>query len=246
MKDYLSQDKHISQRISIFPLLSRSWDSLEMLGKLGREDITLPQSQVDQKKDFFLHAAYTEFDADNFCKHLNTLAITFSDEFKLFERVWRKDELNHYIGFRYLYSILYGSTVEEVGKIIETRKYDFSRIEPFFRDEFTICLLIAFDEILTAKGYGSEQNLYASLGSQTFSEWFKLVTMDEAYHFRNIMEVIRLKHSDRINEIPTLIERFIEWDVMRNDYSSTFVLDHDYYSLEFIKHGASIIRSYFI
>lgn len=222
------------------------WDSMDFLSGITRSDIILPQEYLDEKQGFFFHATYTEHDAENLCKHIDALPLDFSPEFRAFEKVWRRDEWNHYVGFRQLYSIMYGEPVESVAKQIEERPYDFSPIGEYFKDEFTICLLIAFDEILTTKGYATEHALYASLGPSGVSEWFKQVTRDEAYHFKNAMEVIRVKHSHRRSEISEVVNALITLDTQSNDYKGTFVLDHELYSKKFIVEGASILMNYFL
>lgn len=237
--------RDIDAKTSRFVPKSVQWSSKVMLKGLQRKDIIVNQSYLSRKKDFFLHAAYTEYDAENLCKYLDTLEMEFSPEFKVFEKVWRRDEWNHYVGFRYIYSIMFNQREEDVARLIEERPSNFSGINQFLNDEFSICLLIAFDEILTTKGYAGEKKLYHSLGHPAFARWFKYVTKDEAYHFTNAMEVIRLNHYNRIPEIPKMLDSFIEWDMQRNEYGSTFVLDHDLYSPEFIQEGANVIKKYF-
>lgn len=237
--------KDIDTESARFIPKSTQWSSKVMLKGLQRKDIVVNQGYLLKKKDFFLHAAYTEYDAENLCKYLDTLSIKFSPEFLAFEKVWRRDEWNHYVGFRYIYSIMFNQREDDVARLIEERPCNFSGIEKFLEDEFSICLLIAFDEILTTKGYASEKKLYSSLGHPAFSRWFRAVTKDEAYHFSNVMEVIRLNHSDRISEIPLLLDSFIRWDMQKNEYGSTFVLDHDLYTPEFIEEGANTIKKYF-
>lgn len=224
---------------------SQDWNSMDFLDGLKRKDILCSDSFLIEKRDFFFHATFTEFDAENLCRHLDTLGYDFSPEFKTFEKSWRKDEWNHYIGFRYIYSIMFDQEIANVAKLIESRPSDFSRLENYFKDEFFITLLIAFDEILTTKSYASEFDLYSSFGHSAFLNWIKEVTRDEAYHFHNAMEVIRIRHFNRIDEIPDLLESFVKWDLQKNEYTGTFVLDHDFYSPEFLKHGASIIKNYF-
>lgn len=241
--EFCGKDLHVPH--SDFIPKSKNWDSITILGGLTRKDIVLPQSYLEEKRNFFFHAAYTEFDAENFCRHLDTLNNNFSPEFMAFEKLWRKDEQNHYIGFRYIYSIMFDQSIEDVARSIEDRPYDFSRLAAFFKDEFIICVLIAFDEILTTKGYIGEQKLYQSFGNLAFLKWFKTVTRDEVYHFKNIMEVIRIRHFNRIDEIPKILESFINWDIQENEYTGTFVLDHDLYSRDLLQHGASMIKTYF-
>lgn len=224
---------------------SISWDSSTFLIGLNRSDILLTEKFIQEKEEFFLHAAYTEFDAENLCRHLEKMNYDFSPEFLAFEKVWRRDEWNHYLGFRFLYSIMYNQTQEDIAEIIEKRPSDFTSLSAFFKDEFFICLLIAFDEILTTKSYTSEYGLYKSFGHPSFLKWIKAVTRDESYHFYNAMEVIRIRHRRRIHEIPTIIDSFVSYDLNRNGYQGTFVLDHDWYSKEFLEYGANKIKSYF-
>ncbi len=228
-----------------FVVKSIQWDSMHLLEACSRTDIVLAQDVLEAKRGFFFHAAYTEYDAENLCRHIDTLDIRFTPEFKAFEKTWRRDELNHYIGFRYIYSLMFNQSVSEVAELIETRPFDFSQIQKFFKDEFVICLLIAYDEILTTRGYASEFGLYKSLGSSVFLDWFKRVTRDEAFHFHNIMQVIKARHSNRIDEIPFTLKTFIEKDLQRDDYRATFVLDHDLYNVEFLQKGAAVIERYF-
>ena len=198
-KDYCGQSLVVPP--TDFDPKSRDWNSIDYLKDLRRSDINLSDEFLDKKRDFFLHAAYTEFDAENLCRFLETLDFEFSPEFKVFEKKWRRDEWNHYIGFRYIYSIIFNESETAIARIIESRPYDFSGIQNFFKDEFSICLLIAYDEILTTKSYASEHQLYKSFGNPQFYSWIKEVTRDESYHFNNVMEVIGLNHSDRIEEI---------------------------------------------
>ena len=118
-------------------------------------------------------------------------------------------------------------------------------IKGFLEVEFIIYLILAFDEILTTKSYGSEIGLYTSFGCSSISEWFRNVTRDEAYHFKNAMEVIRKNHSEGICEIPRVIDSFIYWDLERNGYDRTFVLGHDFYSKEFHQEGGFLMKNYF-
>ena len=73
----------------------KEWFADTYLGGLTREDIALTDDFFSDKKEFFLHAAFTEYDAENFCRHLETLDLEFSPEFLAFEKVWREVNPKH-------------------------------------------------------------------------------------------------------------------------------------------------------
>jgi len=230
--------------VSEFKPRSNDWNSMDFLKGLSRKDIELSDEFLNENKDSFLFATYTEFDAKNLSRHLDSLDINFTPEFMAFKKFWKRDEENHYTGFRYIYSIMFNEEEEKVANVIESRPYNFGNLKDFLHDEFTICLLIAYDEILTTKAYSSERKLYSSLGNAAFYDWMRKVTIDEAFHFHNIMEVIRLRHSHRILEIPRIVTSLVNLDLERNNYEGTFVMDHESYFFDFLKSGVSVIERY--
>ena len=228
-----------------FRLRHRRWDSRECLKGLTKDDISLPDERITEREGFFWNAMVTEYDARNFDRHLAENACKFSPEFLAFRRAWIRDEWNHYIGFRSIYSMLYDRAEDEIAKQVEIETGDFLSIKEFSDDEFKICLLLAYDEIATAKSYFSEFPLYRDLGDSLFLSWFKKVTVDELYHFRNCMEIIRCRHSSRIPEISATIDLFINYDMRRNHYERTFVFDHYWYSPTFLEHCRELVMAYF-
>lgn len=221
------------------------WNSAALIGHLDRSKIVLPDSVLASHNDTLWDAMCAEYDAENFCNYLKTEGFNLSPEFKAFEYVWRRDEHNHYLGFRHIYSILYGGTGEELVSKIRLRVVDFAPIREMLEDEFMLCLLLAYDEIATTKSYALDYGFYKSLGHGNFLKWIKLVTRDEAYHFNNCMELIGRNHYHRASEIPGLVDKFIEWDLNRNEYQGTFVLDHMTYGEDFLVSCGTIMKQYF-
>src|SRR5207248_4393100 len=111
---------------------------------------------ITERKGFFWNAMLTEYDARNFSRHLEINSGKLSPEFLAFKRAWSRDEWNHYIGFRSIYSMLYNRAENELAEQIEIETGDFHLIREFSDDEFKICLLLAYDEIATSKSYFSE------------------------------------------------------------------------------------------
>ncbi len=224
---------------------SQPWNSESLIGHIQQNSIKLPTEIILQNQKTFWDNLCSEYDAENFCLFLEENHISLSPEFKAFEFVWRRDEYNHYIGFKRIYSILYGLPFEAIDTELKCRPVDFSPIKVMLGDEFKICLLLAYDEIATTKSYAADYDFYASFGPKELLKWIKLVTRDEAYHFHNCMELIGNRFHHRIAEIPNLVDQFVTWDLARNEYVGTFVLDHENYSADFLQSCASIMKKYF-
>lgn len=223
------------------------WSTHELIGQFRRNDILLDNETIAEVKDGLWNDLCSEYDADNFCNYLKESGIRLSADFKSFEYVWRRDELNHYLGFRHIYSLLYDTPENDIIREVESRPVNFDPIRPMLEDEFKICLLIAYDEIATTKNYSSEYEFYDSFGPRNFLRWIKNVTRDEAYHFNNCMELIGKNFKNRIGEIPELVDKFIDWDLNGGEYKGTFVLDHDgpYFTSEVLNSCGTIMKNYF-
>lgn len=226
---------------------SLPWHTDELIGQVRRNEIQLDHSIIDEVQHGLWNDLCSEYDAENFCNYLKTSGIPLSEDFKAFEYVWRRDEFNHYLGFRKIYSLLYDIPEEQLKNEVENRPVNFDPLQSMLEDEFKICLLIAYDEIATTKNYASEYEFYASFGPGSFLRWIKNVTRDEAYHFNNCMELIGKNFRNRIDEIPPLVDSFINWDLNGEEYQGTFILDHDgpYFTREVLKACGDTIKNYF-
>lgn len=169
---------------------SISWSSADLIGQFQKNDIVLDSKTIAEMKEGLWNDLCSEYDAENFCNYLKGSGVKLSNDFKSFEYVWRRDEFNHYLGFKQIYSLLYDVTEDDIVKEMKRRPVNFEPIKPMLQDEFKICLLIAYDEIATTKNYASEYEFYTSFGPANFLRWVKNVTRDEAYHFNNCMELI--------------------------------------------------------
>lgn len=214
---------------NLFKPKSLKWDSLVMLSGITRSNLTINEQEISVLEELFWNDICSEYDADNLSKFLNNSDLNFSPEFKVFEKVWRRDERNHYVGFRQIYSLLYNEPVEQIERRLADREKDFSSINEFLQDEFMICMVLAYDEIATTRAYRMDFELYKSFGQQSIADWIKYVAHDEALHFSNILEVIKRCHSERLAEVPVVIDQLVEYDLADNDYKATFVLDHKGY-----------------
>lgn len=219
----------MSTSVSIFPR-SRPWQSLDLIGGLTRSDILLPDEELKKHVALLEFDMNTEYDSENFCVYLEHRAkkgMTFTPEFADFEKTWRRDELNHYLGYRRLLAMCGPDDEVALHRRVTGRPVNFAPIEDFLRDEFSICLVLAYDEITTANSCRMDFSMFSSFGNPIFLEWIRRVARDEAYHFLNIVDVIKRRHAHRIPEARPFLKKLLNSEGEGKAYGSTFVMDHD-------------------
>src|SRR5437868_11375992 len=117
-----------SYPISQFVPKSRPWISDNLIGHIGKRNIKLPAETIKQVQQTFWDNLCSEYDAENFCLFLERHSVDLSPEFKAFEFVWRRDEYNHTLGFKHIYSILYDIPFKAIDVQLKQRSIDFSPI----------------------------------------------------------------------------------------------------------------------
>lgn len=197
-----------------------------MLGRLTLRDIEISREQLEELEPSFWNFLCSEDDSRHFYRRAHDGRGRYSDALFSFLEVWREDEANHAVGFKMIYQALYGQSSEAVDARLAARRADFSRIEEILGDEFTMCLVLAYDELATTHAYHRDFAFYDSLGPDELKTWIRLVTSDEALHLANLVRLIGQQHRHRIPEARRALERIVEVDLRGGDYGATFVLDH--------------------
>jgi len=180
-------------------------------------------------KEVILHDMHSEKDSESFSKAIHELNIGLSEDFLAFEQLWLKDELNHYTGFRSLLGLICAEPRNEVEE--QARLLSFDALMPLLQDEFHLCLLLAYDEIITTTLYISEYSSYDEAADPFISQWIRYVARDEAYHFGNLLKIMLTHYSHKFHEMPTLVEQLIKHELSIQNYGKTFVLDRAGYHL---------------
>ncbi len=124
---------------------SVQWNSLAILERIDPQALKVPDKLLQEVHDIILGDLYAEHDAENFCKYLQP------PEFKEMEKLWRRDEFNHYLGFRQIYSLLYHKSFREIEWQLAACEPNFIPIKEFLQDEFSICVVLAYDELATTR-----------------------------------------------------------------------------------------------
>ncbi|MEN1597393.1 hypothetical protein AAIG97_20720, partial [Pseudomonas aeruginosa] len=155
-------------------LKSYEWSSLELLKGLSIEQIKSNPSKLEERRPFFWHDMSSEFDSINFLRYLfGRRDIQFSNEFIEFVCLWHLDEQNHYRGLRKINSVLYSMPEDMIDREIRSNSPDFSHIEDFMKDEFTILLSIAFDEVTSTRAYKQDVSFFDSFENESLSTWIR-------------------------------------------------------------------------
>jgi len=210
-------------------LKSYEWSSLELLKGLSIEQIKLDSSKLEERRPFFWHDMSSEFDSINFLRYLfSRRDIKLSNEFIEFVCLWHLDEQNHYRGLRKINSVLYSMPEDRIDREIKSNSPDFSYIEYFMKDEFTILLSIAFDEVTSTRAYKQDISFFDSFENQSLSTWIRYAARDEAAHYGNAIKVLRLNHLQRFDEAEVILDNIVEFETSANfTYQRTFIFDHD-------------------
>lgn len=169
----------------------------------------------------------TEFDGRHLEHYVAGLAIETSPEFRHAMDLWARDEERHHAGFGLALTRLFGPDFDRAStgsSALASRRANFGPLEEFFREEFTILLLGAYDELCTVRGYRANLAIYDGLGAR-FGHFVRRVIADEAWHYRLFLGVLGHRHRHRLGEAPEWIERIRRAESV--SYGKTFVLDHD-------------------
>jgi hypothetical protein len=218
-----------------FNLKSISWDGAALLS--GQEHL-LVQSQLCDAltrkiwtfpsfRELLWHELCSEHDSVYFYQFAHQSRINFSPEYQMFEKAWLEDEWRHHTGFKFLYTHFFDQTPDAIHTLMNQRNQNFSDLAELVTDEFSVCVLLAYDEAVTAKAYSMDYPIYDSLNNRNLSKWIRLVARDEVYHCRNLVELIRRFHNRRLGELAATLDRIVDRDRTRNGYGATFVLDHE-------------------
>jgi hypothetical protein len=192
-------------------------------------------------KDNLWEEICSEFDARRLAEHMRAARLPLSEEFRRFEESWLRDENRHYLGFRRLYSTLYRVPADEIASTVEARPSAFAAITPFLRDEFHLCVLLAYDEIVTAKAYATDFDMYDALGDGHLSAWIRQVCRDESNHYRGAVEILKRLHRNRLTDVARVLDELIRFNAGSADYRGSFVLDHQYYAPQLIERGRQAV-----
>lgn len=200
---------------------------LDLIASLAKDDITLDPIVREEYKAVLWRSICSEYDSINFFNKIKSQKnIPYSSDFKIFLEKWLKDEEMHTEGFKKIYNLTYGDTYQEIEGQLRERTADFTHIEEFLDDEFKICLLLAYDEIVTAHVYERSMSFYQEVEGSMIPQWIKKVKYDEVKHFLGVIDVINTRHNGKAASVEKILMKIVDVDMNLKEYEGTFVLDH--------------------
>ena len=197
-----------------------------LLEGITHSDISLSPEEKYCNEEMFWHSTCTEYDSKRFYKKIKLSKLKISHPLELFLNKWLQDEISHANGFIKIYSTIYNQDEVFVREKLDSRLSDFSMIDDFFEDEFKLCLLLAYDEIVTTHVYHRSIPFYENIGSSKFGLWIKRIKTDEARHFVGVIKILQKYHGSRRSEVEKILNEIIKIDSNIEEYKATFVLDH--------------------
>lgn len=201
------------------------WCAVTLCASWGADALHPCPATSQLLHDSLWHSLATEYDARHLSAFLRQEALPLSPAFWALERAWADDERNHCQALTWLYSRLYGDAESTIAARLSARQPDFSLLAPLLRDEFCLCVVLAFDELASTRAYARDVAIYTRLGTPA-ATLLRLAARDEMLHCRNAVDLLLCLHSDRLAEASAIIDAVIAHDTSPQfSYRATFLLD---------------------
>lgn len=224
----------------------RAWSVSDLLEGVTSADVTCSEQDLSAAEPRLWIDLAAEWDARLLEAHIVDANRGFSAEFHAFLKVWAEDEEQHTEGLLRLYSLVTGEQEGSVLSRLRARVGDFRSVEPLLEGEFEVLVLLAYDEAMSTAGYGEDIPFYRSLGPASFGRLLRELKNDEAMHYRNAVELLVLAHRHRVEDVPRVVERVVQFDEAQEEYRATFVLDHatdQFDGAKMERVGESVVRT---
>lgn len=221
------------------------WDALALLDGVTRGAIRASHDYLEEQRDDIWRDLYAEYDARHFMMRVQRgPALEQSPLFRQLIQLWWQDEKHHAQGFARLYRLFFGRSEIDLYDELSLRRADFTRIDHLMDDPFSVCVLLAFDELVTTSAYRHDLQFYRGLGVPAFDGWVRNLVADEARHYSNAVKVLKAEHAGRLDEAPALIDELVRLDRSPDPYQATFVLDHfdEYYDDGMLQKAAAELK----
>lgn len=219
----------VAKTLRCFPQQS-SWDvdrviphgfslSEEFLQKMD------PEIQINFVR-LLARDVYSEGDSLPLYEYVMARRDEMSPEFVAMLNPWLEDERKHYEALRRCYHAVSGVSYEQMDECFNGRVHEIDPIEAILRDEFTMLVALAFDEIGSTISYRRDLREFYSWYGPQIARVGKHLVADEGIHFSNALRILQTVHPHRIEEVESLL-----WEIDRLEkglgrYCKTFFLDH--------------------
>lgn len=154
-----------------------------------------------------------------------------SPAFRAMLDCWLEDELKHYQALRRCYHALAGVSYGEMDReaTLRAKKRNIEPIADLLVDEFSILLLLAYDEIGSTYSYRRDLAEFYGYFGREIAKVGQHLVRDEGQHFSNAAELILSLYPDRLKDVSATLARFDQREkqlARTGSYHGTFFLDH--------------------
>ncbi|WP_247369954.1 hypothetical protein [Bradyrhizobium sp. CW10] len=225
--------------------IRRNWNPKDIFDELTPAMFTAGPSIVRARRHKLWPELYTEYDARHLKQEVFNRNLIATNEAEAFISAWAADEERHTDSFIRIMELVAGESEKDLRDRLEARSHSFSAINEYLKDEFSLIVMIAFDEMCTCRAYAADREFYAGLGS-SFLRCLREVVADEAVHSMNAVNVLRARYCERISEIGEILDNLIRSVGDDPDYTGTFVLDYfgeNYTKQMFVNCRAAVLRN---
>jgi hypothetical protein len=184
--------------------IRRNWNPSQLFSGLTPAMFAAEPSTLHKRWHKLWIDLYTEYNARHLEKELFIRNLIATEDGAAFFRAWAVDEERHTEGFIQIMELVAGGSVKHLWERLNDRLPNFSAVDEYLRDEFSLLAVIAFDEMCTCHAYRADKEFYAGLGDNRFHRWLRELIADEAAHSTNAVNVIRASYSNRIPGVSTL------------------------------------------
>ncbi|WOH64304.1 hypothetical protein [Bradyrhizobium sp. BWA-3-5] len=207
-------------------LIRRKWCPSELFSDLTPAMFAAEPSTLRERWNKLWVDLYTEYDARHLEKELSIRNLISTEEGAAFFNAWAADEERHTDGFIQIMELVADGSEKDLRERLNRRLHDFSAVNEYLRDEFSLIVVIAFDEMCTCHAYAADKEFYSGLGNNGFHRWLRELIADEAAHSTNAINVIRARYSDRVAEVGAILDGLTSGVADESGYGGTFILDH--------------------
>ena len=149
-----------------------------------------------------------------------------SPDFLSMLELWLQDELKHYEAMRRCFHAISGVGYDEMDAFFVERTHEVEPIKAVLRDEFTILVALAFDELGSTMSYRRDVDEYYRFYPPGIEAIGRNLFADEGVHFGNAIALLKQHHQSRLGEVKATLEEIIRLEAELGRYTKTFFLDH--------------------
>src|SRR5262249_32919123 len=139
----------------------RQWDLDKLFAPFRPSDIPQRDERLAERKEKLWKDTYAEYDARRLQGEVMRRAPVRTPEADAFLAAWDEDEKPHTAGFVRLLELTSGLSPGETWTSLDARESDFTDIGAYLKDEFTILVTTAWDEIVTCRVYREDHQFYS-------------------------------------------------------------------------------------